>query len=1419
MKKTAIGICIGASTISIAKLLKEDSIIKIFFTESISHDGNPKQVLMDFFNKNDLTGISVVVTGRKFKDLTNTLSISEPEAIEITNGYLNIKGKFGAIASLGGENFLVYSLDKNGHISNVITGNKCASGTGEFFLQQIGRMNLNVTEAISLSENESPYLVSGRCSVFCKSDCTHALNKGIPKPKVVSGLAKMIAEKSLELLSKQKSKDILIIGGVSQNHSVLNYIKEEYPEVSIPPEALYYEALGAALKALEVNSYIDKSNLFREHTNTINRLEPLLNGDAKVVFKEITKSEANHGDVCYLGLDVGSTTTKAVIIRDSDDAMLASVYLRTNGNPVHATIECYKSLLKQIKVPIKIIGLGTTGSGRQISALHALTNGIVNEIIAHAVAAAYFDEEVDTIFEIGGQDAKYTYLTNGIASDYAMNEACSAGTGSFLEESAKETLNIHFEDIADIAFKAKSPLNFNDQCAAFISSDIKNASHDGEAKEDIVAGLVYSICMNYVNRVKGNRQVGKKVFMQGGVCYNKAIPYAMSNLINKEIIVPPEPGLMGAFGVALEIKNRIGLGLLEKRDFILQELVARKFNYSSEFICAGGGEKCDLKCSVALIEIEGKKYPFGGACSKYYNLRQKISSENSAVNYVKLRQDLVFNKYADLPPANGKSIGISKSFLTNSLYPLYYNFFTKLGFKVILSDEISQAGVDKIRSAYCYPVEISHGLFQNLIDKKVDYIFLPHVTQMQNQHDEKYKRLCVFVQGEAYYLKSAFSDDKVPEVISPVIDFTGPDRNIADSFVEVARRLKISSTLARQAFDFANGRYKAMLEEFKEIGKQIIKDLEQDKDKFALVMFGRSYNAYATEANLNIPLKITSKNISIIPHDFLPDEINNTNDNMYWYSGQQILSAARYIKNHKQLFGVYITNFSCGPDSFIISYFRKILGTKPSLTLELDSHSADVGVDTRIDAALDIIKNYIELTRNNIITGNIIETKSLSVVTENNKVLIVDTDNKEHLITSPEIEVLIPSMGNFSSQAFAAVFRSLGINSSPISIPTSRTLKYGRGLTTCKECLPFILSTGSLLEHIENKSSKDIKYLFFMPHGYGPCRQGQYFIMLQDIIKNLKIENVGVLTMNEEGSFEDLGDDFFRKAWIALVIADVIHDIESTAYTLASDKDKAIEIIHNEWKNILKFIEAGKEKQLFKQLEKSADVLSHIILHTPLNKAKVISLIGEIYVRREEFSRGDLVESLREKGFVVKTAPITEYVYYSNYMIIHGNIKTESFKERIKILVKDKFQRMLERKIKDILSRSNLVSSDLISIEKTMEYGSKMISEELIGESILTAGLALREILDDSCGIISIGPFNCMPSRLSESILNKEMTLEGKYKFGNLKRNGYPKELSNLPFLYVETDGNAFPQITQSKIEIFMLQAEKLHKLMESRSK
>ena len=260
-----------------------------------------------------------------------------------------------------------------------------------------------------------------------------------------------------------------------------------------------------------------------------------------------------------------------------------------------------------------------TGSGRHIAGLHAFSKSIINEIIAHAKAAAYFDKDVDTIFEIGGQDAKYTYLTNGIASDYAMNEACSAGTGSFLEESASETLGVSYTEISDIAFKATNPPNFNDQCAAFISSDIKNASHENLKKPDIIAGLVYSICMNYINRVKGARPMGKKIFMQGGVCYNKAVPIAMAALTRKQIIVPPEPGLMGAFGVALVVKKKQKLDLLEKQEFDLEKLISRKVNYKNSFKCFGDADECDRGCCINMIELDGKTYPFGGACNKYYN--------------------------------------------------------------------------------------------------------------------------------------------------------------------------------------------------------------------------------------------------------------------------------------------------------------------------------------------------------------------------------------------------------------------------------------------------------------------------------------------------------------------------------------------------------------------------------------------------------------------------------------------------------------------------------------------------------------------------------------------------------------------------------------------------------------------------------
>jgi predicted nucleotide-binding protein (sugar kinase/HSP70/actin superfamily) len=376
-------------------------------------------------------------------------------------------------------------------------------------------------------------------------------------------------------------------------------------------------------------------------------------------------------------------------------------------------------------------------------------------------------------------------------------------------------------------------------------------------------------------------------------------------------------------------------------------------------------------------------------------------------------------------------------------------------------------------------------------------------------------------------------------------------------------------------------------------------------------------------------------------------------------------------------------------------------------------------------------------------------------------------------------------------------------------------LKQGRGVATCKECLPFLLTTGSLLEYLKGKKGSKMKTLFFMPHGYGPCRQGQYHTRLKDILQTSGITNSGVISMDDESSFSDFGNDFFISQWLSMTIADTIHDIENAINVLAVDKEYGMKVLNDEWIKVVEKFESGDKGKVYKQLEELANRLSEIPLKSDFKNAKVVSLIGEIYVRREEYSRLDLIKVLTENGFIVKTAPITEYVYYTNYLQKNNIVKALTPKEKVELFLKEKIQHRIERKVKKILAKSNLCSSEMIDVEKTISYGKDLVSDRLIGESILTVGLSLREILDESCGIITIGPFNCIPSRLAEGILSKEMTLDGKYRFGKLQRNGYPESVQNLPYLHIETDGNAFPQITQSKIEIFMVQSNKLYDEMK----
>jgi predicted CoA-substrate-specific enzyme activase len=1401
---SSIGICLGACTITIARRSEEG----VSFS-SITHDGRVAEELQTLLAQ--ALPARVGITGRAFRRMVTIPTLSEPEAVELAYEHLRPScPDIDCVVSAGGETFIAYLLDGAGRIRSVQTGNKCASGTGEFFLQQIKRMDLDLEEATAAAMGAEPHPVAGRCSVFCKSDCTHALNKGLPKGSVSAGLCKMMAGKILDLLNKTKASRVLVIGGVSRNEVVMKYLRESSMEVITLPQSPYFEALGALIRAEKNGQLLSTAGSLLTPSHHSFTFHPgLRESMEKVRFTTMARGAFHDGEY-ILGLDVGSTTTKAVLLRTDTREIAAGVYLRTSGDPVGASRRCYRELLNQIPpgVSPRVIGVGTTGSGRQIAGLHAQTPGVVNEIVAHAAAAVFFDPEVETIFEIGGQDAKYTFITNRVASDYAMNEACSAGTGSFLEEACREALGIATEEIEAIALGSSSAPNFSDQCSAFISSDIKTAVQEGISKEDIVAGVVYSVCQNYLNRVKGARPVGGKIFMQGGVCYNRAVPVAMAALCGREIIVPPEPGLMGAFGVALEILRGIESGLMEKGAFDLEELAGREVAYRDPFTCKGGTEGCDRKCSIARIEINGAVFPFGGACDMYYNLLKKKGAGTAGLDLVKVREELVFGKYAPLRlPDATVTVGIPASLLTNTFYPFYARFFSSLGIGVIPGMTPSAEGMEAPGSSFCFPVMLSHGFVHGLLQKDPDYIFIPFVKNLSLETSDETNCTCPFVQADPDYLRAAFHDRLGPKLLTEVLEFDKPDL-LRKAFISLGAKLGFPEAKSSRAFQEAVETFDAMRREMLDLGREFLRNLRPDES--AVVLFGRPYNAFSRFGNMGIPHKFASRGYRVIPHDFLPlEELGGeTHPQMFWATGQGIMQAASYVRNTPSLFGAFITNFSCGPDSFITGYFRDAMGQKPSLTLEIDAHTADAGIDTRIEAFLDVIRGYRELGLGEEEQSDFVPARMTAA---NGEHFVETGDGRRFRLTDPEVHIIIPSMGEFTARCLAAAMRFAGIRATALAPPGPVELTIGKGFATCKECLPLILTAGSLAKYISESRRKGEILVYLMPETDGPCRFGQYNVFMKNYIRKNRIPDVALLSPNSENGYDGLPAKLSRRAWLALSIGDGLEEIRAGILALAADRERSAQALLRTVDRIVGAIAADSYSRLMKTLQHEMESLSALPRKGELHEATRIALVGEIFVRRDDFSRQYLVEKLADKGVVVRTAPVTEWLHYTDYCVAKGLNGPVSLRKRLFMKAKKMVMRKDERLIGRLLARSGFHDGHTVDVDHLVSRGKSLLNPQLTGEAILTISSALTEVGDTAHGVISIGPFGCMPCRIAESILTyrlvdeKENFSVDKGNFWAAAKNSLP-----LPFLAIESDGNPFPQLVETRLESLLLSANRL---------
>ncbi len=1403
----SLGVNVGSSSIKVVLLEGNDIAWKAVVAHEGNFIGSLKNVLTDRHVPEKVKSLVTGTEGRYLININNVL-----ESICIEEALRNLGLEVDAVVSLGGENFVVYTIDRHGKIITSFAGNKCASGTGEFFKQQLGRMDLRISDVGSLPDEAKVCHMSSRCSVFMKSDCTHKLNKGeATKADIVLSLSDVMATKVADFLKRARIKRgrVLLAGGVANNKYIVRFLKEKLPDIDflIPEQAPYLEAYGAALLARTTGSpYPSLGNLFKEQEIEFARYRSLAQAEGRVKYLKSRRGKARPDGEYILGVDGGSTTTKVSLIDMETDDIVASYYGRTHGDPVNALKECLVEVKKQLKEQIgdsriRISLASTTGSSREILGVFLETPAVYNEIIAHAVGATYFKPDIDTILEIGGQDAKYALLKNKVPIDYAMNEACSAGTGSFLEESASGDLNItDVRDIGDIALRASGPLKFGEQCSAFINSDIRKAIQLGASREDITAGIITSIVSNYLNRVVGNRTIGDNIVLQGGVALNKAVPLAFAMLMDKDITIPPDPELLGCFGVGMLAKQKLKDGIIEKGTYDIDEILSTKIIYEREFTC----KACDNECPIRVLNVNGHKYMFGGRCNKYANMRKKKKIDEATVyNYIDKREHLIFTECApkkeDFVKKRDFIVGVPKAFSVYTLWPLYSWFFHTLGIEARLSEEISHDGIARTEGSYCFPAEIAHGAVQNIINSAYDYVFVPHFRDLESYEDEVHANFCPITQSLPYYIKKAFPEIDAARFLAPIVSFKFGFEKALEGFVEMGIQLGISERETRQAFEAACAKQDEFWERYRRMGVEAYERAAKEKHP-VIAILGRPYNAFTRDANMGIPLKFTTRGYSVIPFDMLPFEQAHIFDNMYWYYGQQDMKASVLLKDEPNIYLTYITNFSCAPDSFMLHYVKWIMGTKPFLVLELDSHSADAGIDTRVEAFLDIIEGYrskIDQIREERFDNGL---RFVNNGRDPLHLMDVRNNRKIEIFGNKRIKMLLSNMGRLSTELLAASVRATGIHAEAMPLPDTYTLQMARNHMSGKECLPSQLVLGAALRYFSSdKYNREDIYLLFVPTTTGPCRTGQYFVFYENLFKDLRLPNVVVVTLDSDNSYNELGPHFSKTAWAGLIVADFMKDIETSLRTCAVDPATAIAKYDELWQELIDITEADTGK-VIPTLKKIAGEIAKIPLKRKVGEVPKVLIVGEIYVRRDDFAVDELIRMFSKRGIIAKVSGVTEWIYYCDYARKHDIVKRlklvpryrKAFCKELRELASWKIEEIykhgVEKKVKNALSATGLIPHTPHDMDRIMGNArNHFVTDELYSEISISTGVASTAMMEDYSGIVNISPFACLIGRVIEGLITP-----------------WSRE-RRFPVISVEIDGDILPPNIVNKLEIFML--------------
>ncbi len=878
------------------------------------------------------------------------------------------------VFEIGGESSKYIRLD-GARILDYDRSGECAAGTGSFLDQQALRMQYSVEEVGALvCEAGCAARIAGRCSVFAKSDMIHAQQKGYSPAEILRGLCDAVARnfKSSIVKGRTVESPVVLIGAVSQNLGVTEALREAFSlspaDLFVPAEYAWPGAIGTAMLEAEEprkRSILEIHRLRQHDTEEkVQDTHPLSTENVVQLRDRVgLYVPPPNGETipAYLGLDIGSVSTNVVAI-DEFGTVIQDIYLRTAGRPIEAVQQGLSEVERVWGSRLRILGVGTTGSGRELIAEFVGADVVNDEITAHKTGAIHISstlggEPVDTIFEIGGQDSKFISIENGVVVDFAMNEACAAGTGSFLEEQA-EKLGIGIKgEFAKLALSASAPTRLGERCTVFMERDVTGWLHKGETVPSLVAGLAYSIALNYLNRVVRGRKIGNVIYFQGGTAYNDAVTAAFASLLGKKITVPPYNGVMGAIGMALIARqwHQATAGTSRFRGYRLDRLQLS----TRDFVCKACSNLCDMKEFV----IEGQKSYWGDKCSDKFRKPSATGRKPVIEDLFAYRDQLLSGEVLAGPHKPAPShirVGLPRAMSMLDQLPFWRRYFAELGIETVLSPvtdpRISAAGIELAVAEPCYPVQVAHGHVQSLVEAGVEYILLPNIADAEGDGASCPSHYCPWNQTLPWVLRSVPALEKQQhKFLIPTLHFHLGPPQVKQGLAETMRRIGVTRRASDAAVDAAYAAQREFQNKLLEAGRRALAVLEQTGEP-GLVLVGRGYNIYDRGVNCDIPRKLRHRyGANVIPLDFLVtgrESIEDLHANMFWISGRKILEAARVASSRPNLHLLYITNFKCGPDSYIKHFAREAAGA-PLLILQFDGHGNDAGYMTRAEAYLD----------------------------------------------------------------------------------------------------------------------------------------------------------------------------------------------------------------------------------------------------------------------------------------------------------------------------------------------------------------------------------------------------------------------------------------------------------------------------------